>query len=71
MIAFVVLNGFDAAAVWLLLLLLLKLADILMNLRDELDDFGIYFVKMERRAMMIGEAAVALFGTLNYWTKNQ
>ena len=32
---------------------------------------GIYFGETARRTMRIGESAVALFGSTNYWTKNQ
>jgi uncharacterized membrane protein YfbV (UPF0208 family) len=32
-------------------------------------DYGIYFWETARRAMTIGEAAAALFGPSNYWTK--
>ena len=32
---------------------------------------GTYFGETARRAMTIGESAVALFGPTNYWTKNQ
>jgi hypothetical protein len=32
-------------------------------------NYGIYFWETARRAMTIGEAAAALFGPSNYWTK--
>ena len=32
-------------------------------------NYGIYFWETARRAMTIGEAAVASFGPSNYWTK--
>ena len=32
---------------------------------------GIYFGEMARRAMAIGESAVALIGPTSYWTKTQ
>ncbi len=32
-------------------------------------NYGIYFWETARRVMTIGEAAAALFGPSNYWTK--